>query len=84
MNPRQEGVLARRERRRHFKPEKPEPLHDRLLILAEVADTLRCSVRTVGRLLEEGKLRGVKVASRVRIRESSLVAYMVSHRTKRL
>jgi len=40
----------------------PLPNGDELLLLPEVAHVLRCSVKTIRRLIQEGKLRQRKTA----------------------
>lgn len=48
----------------------------RLLTLPEVADTLRVSVKTVRRLIDEGKINSIKVRGAVRVWLSDLMAYL--------
>jgi len=49
---------------------------DRLLILPEVAEGLRVSVKTVRRLIDEGKLQSIKVRGVRRIWQSELNKYL--------
>jgi excisionase family DNA binding protein len=49
--------------------------HD-LLTCEEAASHLRLHVRTVGRLLNQGKLPGVKVGRQWRLRRADLDAYL--------
>lgn len=65
-------------------PPAPSPLEDRLILPADVALRLGISVRTVSRLIQSGALRGFRVGTRTRIRESSLLAYLVAHRTRQI
>lgn len=48
----------------------------RLLTLPEVAATLRVSVKTVRRLIEEGKLHAIKVRGAVRVWLSDLMEFL--------
>lgn len=57
---------------------KSSPLPDELLLLPEIARVLRCSVTTVRRLIQEGKLKCGKVRGRVVVRKSTLLAYVES------
>lgn len=52
------------------------PNGNRLLLLSEVAAVLRVSVKTVRRLIEEGKLKSIKVRGAVRIWLSDLMTYL--------
>ena len=52
------------------------PNGNRLLILPEVANFLRVSVKTVRRLIEEEKLKAIKVRGAVRVWHSDLMAYL--------
>ena len=52
------------------------PNGNRLLLLPEVASALRVSVKTVRRLIEEEKLKSIKVRGAVRIWLSDLMAYL--------
>lgn len=45
-----------------------------LLLLTEAAAQLRCSVKTVRRLISDGKLRSVKPRGQILIQESDLRA----------
>lgn len=49
---------------------------DELLLLPEVAHVLSCSVKTVRRLIHEGKLKCGKVRGRLVVRRSELLAYV--------
>ncbi|WP_291330290.1 helix-turn-helix domain-containing protein [Desulfovibrio sp. UCD-KL4C] len=46
--------------------------------MREIADTLRIHSRTAYRLIQEGKIRGIKVGSQWRVPESSLLEYIES------
>lgn len=48
----------------------------RLLTLPEVATTLRVSVKTVRRLIEEGKLNAIKIRGALRVWLSDLKDYL--------
>jgi excisionase family DNA binding protein len=50
------------------------PDGDRLLLLPEVAQSLRVSAKTVRRLIDEGKLKSLKVRGRILVRSSELMA----------
>jgi excisionase family DNA binding protein len=52
------------------------PDGDKLLLLPEVAEALRVSVKTVRRLITEGKLKIHKIRGRIAIRSSELMAYV--------
>ena len=52
------------------------PDGDRLLLLKEVAEALRVSDKSVRRLIDEGKLKSLKVRWRILIRSSDLMAYV--------
>jgi len=52
------------------------PDGDRLLLLPEVAEALRVSDKTVRRLIDEGKLKSLKVRGRILVRSSELMAYV--------
>jgi excisionase family DNA binding protein len=54
------------------------PDGDRLLLLKEVAEVLRVSHKTIRRLIDDGKLRSLKVRGRILIRSSDLMAYVKS------
>ncbi len=47
-----------------------------LYTVREIADTLRIHPRTAYRLIQEGKIRGIKVGSQWRVPESSLLEYI--------
>ena len=49
-----------------------------LYTVREIADTLRIHPRTAYRLIQEGKVRGIKVGSQWRVPESSLLEYIES------
>ncbi len=49
-----------------------------LYTVREIADTLRIHPRTAYRLVQEGKIRGIKVGSQWRVPESSLLEYIES------
>lgn len=49
-----------------------------LATTAEVADALRCSLPTVRRLLDDGKLKGHRDGRRIRIVRASVKAYLES------
>lgn len=68
---------ARRADKRRAQEVRPGPLEDRLLLVAEVADRLRCSKVTVYRLVSQGRLRGVRVGGTgVRVKASSLARFL--------
>ena len=50
------------------------PDGDRLLLLPEVAKALRVSDKTVRRLIDEGRLKSLKMRGRILIRSSELMA----------
>jgi excisionase family DNA binding protein len=52
------------------------PDGDSLFLLPEVADILRVSVKTIRRLVDEGKLKALKIRGRILIRSSELMAYL--------
>jgi excisionase family DNA binding protein len=52
------------------------PEGDELLVLPEIAHALRCSVKTVRRLITEGKLKSGKNRGRVVVLKSALLAYV--------
>ena len=54
---------------------------DEFLTLKEVADLLRVEVRTVKRLIDDGELKAVRVASRWRVRASAVQEYLKKHET---
>ncbi len=56
-------------RRRHFNA-------DRLLTVADVAETMRVSNMTVYRLIKSGALAAVRVGKNYRIRESEVDRYL--------
>ncbi len=47
-----------------------------LYTVREIADTLRIHPRTAYRLIQEGRIRGIKVGSQWRVPESSLLEYI--------
>jgi excisionase family DNA binding protein len=47
-----------------------------LLLLTDAAQMLRCSVKTVRRLISDGKLRSVKLRGALRIKASDLEAFI--------
>lgn len=49
-----------------------------LYTVREIADTLRIHPRTAYRLIQEGRIRGIKVGSQWRVPESSLLEYIES------
>jgi excisionase family DNA binding protein len=49
---------------------------DRLLTVAEVADTMRVSNMTVYRLIKSGDLAALRVGKNYRIRESDVDSYL--------
>jgi excisionase family DNA binding protein len=51
-------------------------LGERLLTVAEVADTMRISNMTVYRLIKSGQLGAVRVGKNFRIRESDVDRYL--------
>ena len=48
---------------------------DEFLLLPEVAHVLRCSVKTVRRIIQEGKLKSGKNRGRVVVLKSALISY---------
>jgi len=52
------------------------PNGDSFLLLPEVAQVLRCSVKTVRRLIQDGKLRAGKNRGRVVVLKSALQGYV--------
>lgn len=52
------------------------PNGDEFFLLPEIADTLRCSVKTVRRLIQDGKLKSAKVRGRVVVLKSAFLAYL--------
>lgn len=54
---------------------------ERIYTVKEVAEILRVSPRTVWRMIEHGELRGFKVRSGYRIRQSELEAYIKRQNT---
>lgn len=54
------------------------PNGDELLLLPEIARALRCSVKTVRRLIQDGKLKSGKNRGRVVVLKSALLAYVNS------
>jgi excisionase family DNA binding protein len=59
-------------------------MSDRLLTLDEVAAWLRCSHRTVQRIVAKGHIRIIYVGRSRRVRESELLAYLASPMRERL
>ncbi len=53
----------------------PLPNGDQFLLLPEVAAVLRCSVATVRRLIQEGKIPCGKIRGRIVVLKSCLSAY---------
>lgn len=51
------------------------PNGDEFLLLPEVAHALRCSVKTVRRLIQDGRLKSGKIRGRVVVLKSALHAY---------
>jgi excisionase family DNA binding protein len=56
---------------------------DSLLTVAEVAEALRVSYRSVGRLFDRGELAFVQVGGRRLVEDSELAAYVARHRQRR-
>lgn len=54
----------------------PLPNGDQFLLLPEVAAVLRCSVATVRRLIQEGKIPCGKIRGRIVVLKSRLSAYI--------
>ena len=52
------------------------PHGDEFLLLPEIARVLRCSVKTVRRLIQEGKLKAAKNRGRVVVLRSALHGYV--------
>lgn len=52
------------------------PDGDRLLLLPEIAASLRVSVKTVRRLIDEGKIKSHKIRGRVLIRGTELMNFV--------
>jgi len=52
------------------------PNGDEFLLLPEVGRMLRCSVKTVRRLIQDGKLRSGKNRGRVVVLMSALLSYV--------
>ena len=48
----------------------------KLLLVREVANALRCSPRTVYRMIQQGELRGVRVRSSLRVFAASIDDYL--------
>lgn len=51
------------------------PNGDEFLLLPEIAHVLRCSVKTVRRLIQDGKLKSAKVRGRVVVLKSAFLFY---------
>ena len=49
---------------------------DEFLLLPEIARVLRCSVKTVRRLIQEGKLKAAKNRGRIVVLKSALLSYI--------
>jgi len=56
---------------------------DSLRTINEVAQTLRISYRSVGRLIDRGELAFVKVGGRSFVEESELAAFIARNRKRR-
>lgn len=54
----------------------PLPNGDEFLLLPEIAPVLRCSVKTVRRLIQDGKLKAAKNRGRVVVLKSALHGYV--------
>ena len=54
----------------------------RLLNIREVADVLRCSAKTVHRLVDRGELTATRVGRRLRIDQRDLEAYLARGRSQ--
>lgn len=52
------------------------PNGDEFLLLPEIAPVLRCSVKTVRRLIQDGKLKAAKNRGRVVVLRSALHRYV--------
>ena len=53
---------------------------DNLLTIGEVAEKLRLNPRTVYRLIEDGKLKAIKISSKAyRISEKELIKFLGEH-----
>jgi excisionase family DNA binding protein len=52
------------------------PDGDQFLLLPEVAGSLRVSVKTVRRLIDEGKIKTHKIRGRILVRRTELMAYI--------
>ena len=52
------------------------PNGDEFLLLPEIAHVLRCSVKTVRRLIQDGKLKSGKNRGRVVVLKSALLVYI--------
>ncbi|AOS43709.1 Helix-turn-helix domain protein [Lacunisphaera limnophila] len=52
------------------------PNGDEFFLLPEIAEALRCSVKTVRRLIQDGKLKSSKVRGRVVVLKSAFLAYL--------
>ena len=51
---------------------------DEILLLPEIASALRCSVKTVRRLIQDGKLKSAKNRGRVVVLKSALLSYVAA------
>ena len=58
------------------------PNGDEFLLLSEVAAALRCSVKTVRRLISDGKIIACKVRGRVMVLKSEFRTYLEKIRTR--
>jgi len=52
------------------------PNGDEFLLLPEIAHVLRCSVKTVRRLIQYDELKSAKIRGRVVVLKSELLAYV--------
>ena len=50
------------------------PNGDEFLLLPEVAGMLRCSVKSIRRMIQDGKLKSCKIRGRVLVPKSALLA----------
>ena len=57
---------------------------DPMLLLPEVGARLRCSVKTVRRLITAGALKSFKVGGRRRVRASAVSTYLERQETEEL
>lgn len=83
-----ERIASRRARRaeatggpgRHLAPEPMARAKERLLKVADVADRLALSKESVYRLVRRGRLAGLKVGAALRIKTSSVEAFLSGKR----